>query len=159
MGGVVGSEQKELYNLEGFNVGPELLLYLGAAGFVSKDVAIGGYVAYAETLTSAPGNGPKLSRRSVAMAGQVPWFLGGTADTRFLFTPRAGVLLGWASFTGSPSSQVAPYLGASIEMLFIQRAFGLGMWGNYAPAPKPGESGQSDNYGNIGLHLGGIIDG
>lgn len=159
IGAAAPSPQKDLYAIEGYSVGPDYVLSLGAVGFVSPRVGLGGSYGYTPSDTSrAGGLGRALHRDAHTFSALFVLPLGDPGDPFLLLSAKAGLTLGRASVEGSPRTQYAPY-GAVAADLMVIRQLSLGIYFSRAPAKKPGAEGAADDYGSMGVQIGGIIDG
>lgn len=155
IGAGMPSEQRRLYRKEVL-MGGEALLSFGVARRVSRDTALGLHVVWAETASSGQSTAAPLVRRSFHWTVQAPLFF--PLGPGFFVVPRAGVVTGFASFHGSPRAQLGPSFGLSVDVTLFG-GVGPGLWVITAPTGKAGASGRPDDYGSVGVQLGGFLGG
>lgn len=151
------SLQETVLDLDGYG-SARYLISVEVGGFLSDQVALGGFALSSGRSDSSRRGGPELREESYAVGVALPLVVRLPFSNALVLSPRLGAGFGSQSFHGEPEYRLGLGFGADLALLIAHAhfGFGLGFWSLRVPGKGLMEP---NDFGSSYLVLCGAVGG
>jgi hypothetical protein len=134
------------------------LIALEAGAFLSKQVALGGFVLTSGRDDSSNHGGPDLKEESYAAGVALPLVTRLPFSNAVVLSPRVGYGFGAQSFHGEPEFAGGPGFGVDLALLLLRAHIGVGI--GFWTLRIPGQGvAETNDFGSSYLMINGAVGG